>query len=116
MKTKNIKVAYASRYPQSGYHEVPKIRMEGRWLEELGITIGSTVMVEYGDGSIHIRPMTAEETAARKRQEMETEIARRKAELAAMQKSLGSETAALPMVAEPKVEYTSSPKASRRGN
>ena len=63
MKQKNIKVAYTSRIVSGSYTQVPKIQMEGKWLVELGFSIGSTMVVEYGEGSLHIRPMTAEELA-----------------------------------------------------
>ena len=43
MKQKNIKVAYTSRSCGNSYTQVPKIQMEGRWLEELGFSIGSTI-------------------------------------------------------------------------
>ena len=39
MKHKNIKVAYTSRSTGGSYTQVPKIQMEGRWLEELGFSI-----------------------------------------------------------------------------
>ena len=51
MKQKNIKVAYTSRIVSGSYTQVPKIQMEGRWLEELGFSIGSTIVVEYDDSS-----------------------------------------------------------------
>ena len=35
MKQKNIKVAYTSRNTGGSYTQVPKIQMEGRWLESL---------------------------------------------------------------------------------
>ena len=71
MKQKNIKVAYTSRIVSGSYTQVPKIQMEGKWLEELGFSIGSTMVVEYGEGSLHIRPMTAEELADRRRAGLE---------------------------------------------
>ncbi len=52
MKTKSIKVAYTSRYSGGSYAPVPKVQMEGRWLEQLGFTIGAPLIVEYGEGSI----------------------------------------------------------------
>ena len=58
MNKKHIKVAYTSRLSGGSYTQVPKIQMEGRWLEELGFSIGSTIVVEYGEGSLCIRPMT----------------------------------------------------------
>ena len=58
MKQKNIKVAYTSRIVSGSYTQVPKIQMEGKWLEELGFSIGSTMVVEYGEGSLHIHRHT----------------------------------------------------------
>lgn len=101
MKTKNLKVAYSSRYTQKGYSSVPKIQMEGKWLEELGISIGSMLMVEYGEGSIHIRTLTAEELDARKRSEQQTELKHKVLELKQLERELS-------MVAEPIPAYTSS--------
>lgn len=60
-KSKMIRVAYSacmrkSDRPGGRYREVmlPKIKMEGKWLEELGFHIGDRLVVEYGDGAIHI--------------------------------------------------------------
>lgn len=39
MKQKNIKVAYTSRSCGNSYTQVPKIQMEGKWLEELGFEV-----------------------------------------------------------------------------
>ena len=75
MKQKNIKVAYTSRSTGKAYTQVPKIQIEGRWLEELGFSIGSTIVVEYDDSSIRIRQMTQEELADRRRAELEKELA-----------------------------------------
>ena len=38
MKQKNIKVAYTNRSNGNSYTQVPKIQMEGKWLEELGFS------------------------------------------------------------------------------
>ena len=46
MNKKHIKVAYTSRLSGGSYTQVPKIQMEGRWLEELGFSI------EYHRGRI----------------------------------------------------------------
>ena len=43
MNKKHIKVAYTSRLSGGSYTQVPKIQMEGRWLEELGFSIGNTI-------------------------------------------------------------------------
>ena len=84
MKTKNIKVLYSSRYSQSRgilhtgsgpCSTVPKIQMEGRWLEALGFTIGAPLLVEYEEGSIRIRTLTAEELEAKEQQEAQAELA-----------------------------------------
>lgn len=79
MKQKNIKVAYKSRSTGGSYTQVPKIQLEGRWLEELGFSIGSTIVVEYEDSSLRIRPMTAEEQEGQQRAELEKELASKSA-------------------------------------
>ena len=48
MKQKNIKVVYKCRSTGGSYTQVPKIQMEGRWLEELGFSIGSTIVGSTG--------------------------------------------------------------------
>ena len=83
MKTKNIKVVYTYRHHQSGgvLHSgtgpctaVPKIQMGGHWLEALGFSIGAPLIVEYEEGSIHIRTLTAEELAAKEQREAQAEL------------------------------------------
>lgn len=86
MKQKNIKVAYTSRNTGGSYTQVPKIQMEGRWLEELGFSIGSTIVVEYDDSSIRIRQMTEEELADRRREELEKELAAKSASIRKLKK------------------------------
>ena len=81
MKTKNIKIAYSTRYSQKNISTVPKIQMEGKWLEELGFSVGSTVAIEYEEGSIRIRPLTEEELLIREQQQLEAEYKRRQKEL-----------------------------------
>ena len=58
--TKTIKVQYSTRYNDRRYSEVPKIQMEGKWLEAIGFSVGDKIRVEYDDGRIIIR--TARET------------------------------------------------------
>ncbi len=89
MKHKNIKVAYTSRSSGGSYTQVPKIQMEGRWLEELGFSIGSTIVVEYDEGSIRIRQMTEEELADCRREQLKKELAAKSASIRKLQKSLG---------------------------
>ena len=122
MKTKNIKVVYTYRHHQSGgvLHSgtgpcpaVPKIQMEGWWLEQLGFTIGAPLIVEYEEGSIHIRTLTAEELAAKERQEVQAELEKRIAELDEMKRRIDAEAASLSMVAEPSRTYAASEPESR---
>lgn len=117
MKTKNIKVVYTSRYSQSlGVRHtgsgpctaVPKIQMEGRWLEALGFSIGTPLIVEYEEGSIHIRTLTAEELAAKEQREAQAELKKRIAELKEITRRAEAEAASLSMVAEPSGRYSPS--------
>ena len=122
MKTKNIKVVYTYRHHQSGgvLHSgsgpctaVPKIQMEGWWLEQLGFTIGAPLIVEYEEGSIHIRTLTAEELAAKEQRKAQTELEKRIAELDEMKRRIDTEAASLSMVAEPSIKYAASEPDSR---
>ena len=114
MKQKNIKVVYKSRSTGGSYTQVPKIQMEGRWLEELGFSIGSTIIVEYGEGFLHIRPMTAEELADRQKAELEKEVASKSAAFRRLQKGLHEDSRKLSHVAEPNPGYNSLSKKSSR--
>lgn len=106
MKTKNIKVQYSSRNV-SGLS--PKIQMEGRWLEKLGFPIGTRLMVEYEEGSIRIRPFTAEENAALEERELQAELARKQREYEAARARLTAQCEPQMMIAEPKASYDSDP-------
>ena len=61
-KLRCIKVLYAARRRQEGplqetvYTQVPRISMEGGWLEKAGFHIGDRILLEYGNGYINIRP------------------------------------------------------------
>lgn len=114
MKHKNIKVAYTSRCTCGSYTQVPKIQMEGRWLEKLGFSIGSTIVVEYDEGSIHIRPMTAEELADRQRTELEKEIASKSTAIRKLQRDLHEGSQRLSRVAESAPGYSAPSKKSSR--
>ena len=114
MKQKNIKVAYKSRSTGGSYTQVPKIQLEGRWLEELGFAIGSTIVVEYGDGVLHIRPMTAEELADRRRAGLEKELAAKSTAIRRLQKDFHEDSKRLSHVAESNPEYSSPSKKSSR--
>ena len=104
MKTKKIKVAYTNRFTKTSA-TVPKIQMEGNWLEELGFSIGTRLVVEYGEGSIHIRPMTAEELAEEELQKQQADIRRRKTELRKLERLLADGYEELSKVAESKNTY-----------
>ena len=123
MNTKNIKVVYTYRHHQSGgvLHNgtgpctaVPKIQMEGHWLEALGFSIGAPLIVEYEEGSIHIRTLTAEELAAKEQREAEAELEKRIAELKQMRQRIDAEAASLSMVAEPSGRYATSAPDSQK--
>lgn len=105
MKKKHIKVAYTSRLSGSSYTQVPKIQMEGRWLEELGFSIGNTIVVEYGEGSLCIRPMTETELAEKQRRKAQKDLDSKAAEIRSLQFRLGKENQELQRVAEPQQEY-----------
>ena len=122
MKTKNIKVVYTYRHYQSGgtLHTdtgpctaVPKIQMEGHWLEALGFSIGAPLIVEYEEGSIHIRTLTAEELAAKEQREAQAELEKRIAQLEQMKRDIEAKAASLSMVAEPSTRYAASEPDSR---
>ena len=110
MKHKNIKVAYTSRSSGGSYTQVPKIQMECRWLEELGFSIGSTIVVEYDEGSIRIRQMTEEELADCRREQLKKELAAKSASIRKLQKSLDGDLQALSLVAESSHGYRSRTK------
>ena len=54
--TKTIKVQYSTRYTDRRYIEVPKIQMEGKWLEAIGFSVGDRITVVYQNGEIIIQP------------------------------------------------------------
>ena len=104
MKSKNIKVAYTTRFQKKSILTVPKIQIEGKWLEELGFSVGATVKVEYENGSICIRPLTEEEQVIHNQQVLQAEIKRKATEL----NLLGKEYEHLYKVAEPSGIYGAS--------
>ena len=53
--TKTIKVQYSTRYNGRRYSEVPKIQMEGKWLEAIGFSVGDKIHVDYDEDKIIIR-------------------------------------------------------------
>ena len=122
MKTKNIKVVYTYRHHQSGgiLHSgtgpctaVPKRQMVCHWLKALGFSIGAPLIVEYEEGSIHIRTLTAGELAAKEQREAQAELEKRIAQLEQMKRRIDAEAASLSMVAEPARPYAASAPESR---
>lgn len=108
MKTKNIKIAYANRYSQGSYSLVPKLQMEGRWLEELGFSIGTPLMVEYRQGEIHIRLLNEAEMEAKNYLELQAALDRKSTELEELKRSMEFTTDRLSRVAEPEIQYVGS--------
>lgn len=106
MKQKKIKVQYRSRWAAHGYTDTPMIQMTGRWLEALGFSIGDTVMMEYDESGIRIRPLTAEEQAAAAKDELELSIRRKQKELKSLERQISSDNRRLAMVAEPGRSYS----------
>ena len=53
--TKTIKVQYSTRYTGRRYSEVPKIQMEGKWLEAISFSSGDKLIVDYEEDKIIIR-------------------------------------------------------------
>ena len=106
MKQKKIKVQYKSRATTHGYTDTPMIQMTGNWLESLGFSIGDTIMMEYDDTGIRIRPLTAEEQADAVKNELELSIRRKQKELKSMQKRSGAERRKNVMVAESASRYS----------
>ena len=83
------------------------------WLEALGFSIGAPLIVEYEEGSIHIRTLTAEELAAKEQREIQAELEKRIADLEQMKRRIDAEAASLSMVAEPSRTYAASKPESR---
>lgn len=108
MKTKNIKIAYTNRYSRGSYSLVPKLQMEGRWLEELGFSIGTPLIVEYRQGEIHIRPLNKTELEAKKHRELQAALDRKSIELEELKHSVEFTAGRLSRVAEPQIQYAGS--------
>lgn len=106
MKTKNIKVAYANHYTDRTIRTVPKLQIEGKWLEKLGFSVGTTVAVEYEEGSVRIRLLTAEEEENRRQNTLRSDLERKKAEIERLQRELSHHAQELPMVAETSNGYS----------
>lgn len=114
MKQKNIKVAYTNRLSGSSYTQVPKIQMEGHWLEELGFSIGSTIVVEYGENSLYIRPMTEAELIDKQRKDAKKELDCKAAEIRKLQLHLEDGYHELSHVAESSQKYPFTSKKSSK--
>ena len=107
MKSKNIKVGYSTNYPGRGINAVPKIQLEGKWLQELGFSYGSTVIVEIEENAVRIRPYTEEEMAVQRHQQLQKELTQKTSELLYLE----SEYKSMLKVAEPSNTYNSTSAA-----
>ena len=87
-------------------YSVPKIQMEGKWLEELGFSIGDIVAVEYENGCIRIRPFTSEEQNKRQQEELKSDIRRKSAALKSLQSQVDIGSSKPCMVAESDSHYS----------
>lgn len=108
MNQKTLKVQYKSRFASGKCTTVPMIQMTGYWLEQLGFSTGTTVMIEYEDNVIRIRPLTEDEQSALQKRSLESVIHKKQAELDSLQNRLKT-TFPLPSicnVAEPQIPYT----------
>ena len=106
MKQKKIKVQYKSRATARGYASTPMIQLAGSWLEALGFSIGDTIMLEYDESGIRIRPLTAEEQAKAEKAKLELSIRQKQKELKSMQKRSGADRRGTVMVAESVTRYS----------
>ena len=106
MKQKKIKVQYKSRATARGYASTPMIQLAGSWLEALGFSIGDTIMLEYDESGIQIRPLTAEEQAKAEKAELELSIRQKQKELKSMQKRSDADRKRTVMVAESVTRYS----------
>lgn len=104
--TKNIKIQYSTRYNIRNSYSVPKIQMEGKWLEDLGFSIGDTVAVEYEKGCIQIRPLTTEEQSQKQQKDLESAIRRKAAELKLLKLRAETSCSKSGMVAESGSHYS----------
>ncbi len=106
MKQKKIKVQYKGRATARGYASTPMIQLAGSWLEALGFSIGDTIMLEYDESGIRIRPLTAEEQAKAEKAELELSIRQKQKELKSMQKRSDADRKRTVMVAESVTRYS----------
>lgn len=111
MKTKNIKVQYSNKYQSNG-GLLPKIQMEGKWLEALGFSVGTHLVVEYEEGSIRIRTLSKEEENIIRERELQLEFEKKLREIDELRRQRTPEP--LPMVAEPQVKYGTNRKSRKK--
>lgn len=109
MKTKTIKVIYSTRQSRNN-QPLPKIQIEGNWLEALGFHVGSSLQVEYEEGSIHIRTLTEEELNAKKQRELEAELTHKTIELKNIKSSIETVSASLRNALKPQAPCVSQPQ------
>ena len=117
-KSKIITVGSSTRCTSSSYlysnhySTYPKIQMEGKWLLELGFSIGDKIQGEFEEDSIRISRVQAEEPETR---ELPTALQRSQARRG--QRKAAAEEERTSKVAESKSEFTydlSSKKVRRK--
>lgn len=111
MKTKTIKVIYSTRQSRNN-QPLPKIQIEGNWLEALGFHVGNPLQVEYEEGSIHIRTLTEEELNAKKQQELQAELKNKTIELKNIKSNIETISANLLHAAKTPAPRASQPQAA----
>jgi len=84
MKKEDIRMAKKKEYRSLkissiwnyGSNPSPQLRLQGRWLEELGFQIGEAVLVKCEDGKLIITPDTMRaETESREKEFLDREMA-----------------------------------------
>lgn len=106
MNQKTLKIQYKTRFTPSASATVPMIQMTGHWLEKLGFSIGTIVMVEYDKTGIRIRHLTEAEQTAMQKTTLEFTIRKKQKEIKALQSQLKTFPAsAVCTVAEQDIQY-----------
>lgn len=102
---KNIKVGCSSTFRKGGYVDVPKLHVEGRWLEEIGFSIGEQIVVEYGEGCVTFRKPDDKEMAALEEKKLKAEIREREEAILSLQRSIEDRQFDIQKVAENSNRY-----------
>lgn len=75
-KKKDYRSLKISSIWNNGSNPAPQLRLQGKWLEELGFQIGAPVLVKCEDGKLIITPDTMRaETEGREKEFLDKEMA-----------------------------------------